>query len=96
MESKRTFSVGDNGSIELPDWFKQKYNIKPGDEISYLETDAGLLVAPRIELVNQLLDQIGAGLKAKDITLEELMESGREYRGDMLREDYGIEAGADD
>ena len=96
MESKRSYSVSDNGSIELPDWFRQKYNLKPGDELGYIETEAGLLVAPRIEVVNQLLDQIGAGLKAKGITLEDLMASGREIKGDILREDYGIEAGDDD
>ena len=96
MESKRTYSVADNGSIELPDWFREKYNIKPGDELGFVETEAGLLVAPRIELINQLLDQIGTDLKAKGITLEDLMERGREIRGDMLREDYGIETGDDD
>ena len=96
MESKTTYSVSDDGLIELPDWFRQKYNIKPGDEISFLETEAGLLVAPRIELVTQLLDQIGTDLKAKGITLEDLMEQGREIRGDILREEYGIDAGDDD
>lgn len=96
MESKRTYSVADNGSIELPEWFRQKYNIKPGDELGFVETEAGLLVAPRVEIINQLLDQIGAGLKGKGITLDELMESGREIRGEMLMEDYGIEAGDDD
>jgi bifunctional DNA-binding transcriptional regulator/antitoxin component of YhaV-PrlF toxin-antitoxin module len=96
MESKRTYLVQANGSIELPDWFRQKYNIKPGDEVGLLETEVGLLVAPRVELVNQLLDQIGAGLIARGITLDDLMESGRDIRGEILKEDYGIEAGDDD
>ena len=70
--------------------------IKPGDEISFLETDAGLLVAPRMELINQLLDMIGQCLQAKGVTLEQLMEDGRKIRGDLLREDYGIDPGDDD
>ena len=93
MVSNRTLIVSDNGSIELPDWFREKYNIKSGDEIGFLETQAGLLVAPRVELVNQLLDQIGESLKAKGITLEDLMASGREIRGEILREKYGIDPG---
>lgn len=96
MGNKATYAVADNGSIELPDWFRQKYNIKPGDEVGFLETEAGLLVTPRTELINQLLDQMGSGLKAKGITLDELMDSGRAIRGEMLMEDYGIEAGDDD
>jgi bifunctional DNA-binding transcriptional regulator/antitoxin component of YhaV-PrlF toxin-antitoxin module len=91
MANKRTLIVSDDGSIQLPDWFREKYNVKPGDEIGFLETEAGLLVAPRAELVNQLLDQIGADLKAKGITLEDLMASGREIRGEILREKYGID-----
>lgn len=92
MENKITYPVSADNSIELPDWFRQKYGIKPGDEISLLETDAGLLIAPRTELVMQLLDRIGDGLQAKGITLEQLMEDGRQIRGDILREEYGIEA----
>lgn len=91
MQNKQSFAVMENGSIELPDWFRQKYNIQPGDEVGFLETEAGLLVAPRVELVNQLLDQLGDGLRDRGVTLDELMESGREIRGEMLKEDYGIE-----
>ncbi len=90
------FAVKENGSVELPEWFRRKYNIQPGDEVGFLETEAGLLIAPRVELVNQLLDQIGDGLKDRGITLDDLMESGREIRAEMLKEDYGIEAGGDD
>ena len=59
MENRITYPVSAANSIELPDWFRQKYRIKPGDAISLLETDAGLLVAPRTELAMQLLDRIG-------------------------------------
>jgi bifunctional DNA-binding transcriptional regulator/antitoxin component of YhaV-PrlF toxin-antitoxin module len=93
MNSKDITAVADNGSIELPEWFRQKYDIQPGDEMGILETEAGLLIAPRVDLINQLLDQIGAGLQAKGITLDDLMDSGRAIRCELLMEDYGIDAG---
>ena len=56
MDSKGIAAVADNGSIELPEWFRRKYKIRPGDELGFLETDPGLLIAPRVDLINQLLD----------------------------------------
>ena len=96
MESINIYPVGKDGSVELPDWFRQKYNIQPGDEVSFLETEAGLLIAPRAELMTRLLNRIGQDLQARNITLEQLMGDGRQIHGDLLKEDYGIEAGDDD
>ena len=36
------------------------------------------------------LDSIGEELRANGVTLDELIESGREIRKDLLREMYGI------
>jgi len=36
------------------------------------------------------LDRIGEALKEKGLTLEELMESGREIRGKLLEKEYGL------
>jgi hypothetical protein len=36
------------------------------------------------------LDPIGEALKEKGLTLEELMESGREIRGKLLEKEYGL------
>ena len=39
---------------------------------------------------NDLLDRIGEALRATGVTLEELIESGREIRGELIAEEYGI------
>ena len=37
------------------------------------------------------LDDIGRELKQRGVTLEDLIKDGREIRGDLLKELYGIE-----
>jgi AbrB family looped-hinge helix DNA binding protein len=89
--SDKTYILQESGSVTLPSAFRKKYNLKPGDEISFIETDEGLLISPRETLINKLLDEMGDVLRAKGVTLEELMESGREIRADLLKEHYGID-----
>jgi hypothetical protein len=42
-------------------------------------------------VVALLLDRIGNSITAQGLTLDELIESGRAERDDLLREMYGIE-----
>ena len=37
-----------------------------------------------------ILDQIGQALKERGIDLEELIESGREIRGELIKEKYNL------
>lgn len=39
---------------------------------------------------DQLLNQIGESLKAENITLDDMMQSGREIRGEIIQEQYGL------
>ena len=40
-------------------------------------------------MVNKALDRIGENLRQEGLTLEELIESGREIRAELIREQYG-------
>lgn len=44
----------------------------------------------------KLLDELGAMLKERGITLDELIASGRDIRGEIIRERYGIESEEDE
>ena len=92
---RKTYVLQESGSVTLPAEFRKRYGLKPGDEISFVETEAGLLISPREALLNKLLDEIGDGLRQRGITLEELMESGRAIRGQLLQEHYGIDPESD-
>ena len=73
------------------DMSRRKYGLKPGDEISFIETEDGLLISTREVLIDKLLDEMGDALRSEEVSLEDLMESGREIRGKLLNERYGIE-----
>lgn len=93
VDVKRTYIIQENGQVTLPLEWREKYGLKKGDVVVFEETDNGLLINPRQALVGRLLDEIGEELKAKGITLEDLMASGREIRGQILKEMYGIDPG---
>ena len=80
--------VQDRGQITLPAAIRRKYDIKEGDLVGFRETDEGLLIDLRAVRIAKALDQMGAGLREKGITLEEMIESGREIREELLREMY--------
>lgn len=90
--AKKTYVIQDSGQVTLPAEFRKKYNLKKGDVIVFEDTENGILISPRETLVMRLMDEIGEELKERGVTLEELMQDGRELRGDLLHEMYGIES----
>jgi hypothetical protein len=52
-------------------------------EAKFQENDKKVLAA-------QLLDEIGDALREKGVTLEALIESGREIRAELVKEKYGV------
>lgn len=86
--AKKTYVVQERGQVTLPREFRKKYGLKKGDVIVFRETEEGLLISPREAQVMQLLDEIGEALREKGISLDELIESGREIREELYQEKY--------
>ncbi|MCC6803733.1 MAG: AbrB/MazE/SpoVT family DNA-binding domain-containing protein [Anaerolineae bacterium] len=93
---KRIYTIQENGQVTLPVEWREKYDLKKGDAVTFVETDQGLLVLPKQTLVFDALDEIGEALKARQITLDEMIERGRGIRAQMLKEQYGIDVSDDD
>jgi AbrB family looped-hinge helix DNA binding protein len=91
VQMKKRYTIQENGQVTLPAEWRDKFGLKKGDEIVFEETDQGLLISPREAILLQLLDDIGDELRDKKVTLEALMQDGREIRGKLLKEMYGIE-----
>ena len=89
--AKKVYTIQDNGQITLPMEFRKKYNLKKGDAIVFKETDEGLVISPREALAMKLLDEIGDALKAKGITLEQLLADGADIRKELIHEKYGLD-----
>ena len=88
MESKLSI-VQEKGQITIPAEIRQRWGLKKGDLVAFVETEQGVMISPQEVVAMNALDQIGRALRERGITLEELIESGREIRGQLIEEEYG-------
>lgn len=82
--------VQEKGQITIPTKFRKKLNLRKGDLVTFVETKEGLVIKPAKVLLTEALDEIGKALKEDGITLEQWIERGREIRGKLLEEMYGL------
>ncbi len=87
---RKLVRVQEKGQVTLPTEIREKLGLKKGDLVSVVETNEGILITPQQVVANKALDKLGEALKGKGLSLEELIESGREIRGQMVKEKYGI------
>ena len=84
--------VQEKGQVTIPAEIRRKLGLEKGDLVAFVETEQGVLNSPQEIIAMDTLDRIGEILKEKGLTLEELMESGREIRGKLLEKEYGLES----
>lgn len=84
--------VQEKGQVTIPTKIRERLGIKKGDIVAVVETKEGVLITPQEVLASSALDRIGAALQEKGVSLDELIESGRSERDQLLRELYGIDA----
>ena len=89
METKLSI-VQEKGQITIPAEIRQRWGLKKGDLVAFVETEQGVMISPQEVVAMNALDQIGRALRERGITLEELIESGRDIRGQLIEEEYGI------
>ena len=91
MNQRRSLvRIQEKGQVTLPAEARRKLGLKKGDLVAIVETPEGLLVTPQNLIDSKALDRIGALLKEKGLTLEELIESGREERPALIDEMSGL------
>jgi AbrB family looped-hinge helix DNA binding protein len=83
--------VQEKGQVTIPSEIRRKLKLKKGDLVVFVETEAGVVIKPAEILVSGALEEIGRALEAKGIDLEELLERGRERRGELIEKEYGLE-----
>ncbi len=91
MTDGKLVRVQDKGQVTLPVGARRRLGLKKGDLVAIVETEDGLLITPRVVLATRALDEMGAILRQQGVTLEDWIESGREIRGHLVREKYGID-----
>lgn len=83
--------VQEKGQVTIPVEIRRKLGLKKGDLVAFVETEQGVLISPQEVVAMEALDKLGEMLKEKGIALEDLIESGREIRGEIVREKYNID-----
>lgn len=91
MTERKLVRVQEKGQVTLPTEMRKRLGLKKGDMVIVIETDGGVLITPQQVLATRALDRIGSVLREQGLSLEELMDSGREERAAILKERYGIE-----
>jgi bifunctional DNA-binding transcriptional regulator/antitoxin component of YhaV-PrlF toxin-antitoxin module len=81
----------EKGQVTIPANLRRKYQLEKGTMISFVETDKGLLISPREAIALDTLKKLGKALKDKGITLDQLIEDGREIRGELIKEKYDLD-----
>lgn len=95
MASTKLSAVQEKGQITIPITIRKKLGLKKGDLVAFIETKQGVVISPQETLAMGALDRIGDALKKRGVRLDELIESGRKMRGQIVKEKYGIETNGD-
>ncbi len=82
--------VQEKGQVTIPTKIRRKLNLRKGDMVMFVETEAGVLIKPAEVLISQALDKIGASLRADGITPEKWNKRSRDIRKQLLEEMYGL------
>lgn len=90
MHTLKLSTMQDKGQVTIPVQLRRKYGLKKGDILTFIETENGILIAPRKVVAMKALDMIGEALKEQGVTLEDLMENGRKIRQEQLARDFGL------
>ena len=86
----QTTLVQEKGQVTIPLEIRKKLNLKKGDRVVFVETEHGIVIQPAEIVVSAALEEIGEELKGKGVTLEQLLERGREIRGELIKEEYDL------
>lgn len=90
MSNSKLSRVQDKGQVTIPSGIRKKLGLKKGDLVAFVETDKGVVITPREVVAMEAIEKIGEILRENGVTLEEWMESGREIRGQLIEEEYGL------
>jgi AbrB family looped-hinge helix DNA binding protein len=89
--SEMLVRVQEKGQVTIPSRIRKKLKLKKGDLVIFEETESGATIKPVEVLMTDALDQIGKALQEKGITLEEIIERGRELRGDLIAREFDLD-----
>lgn len=85
------YTIQENGQVTLPKELRREYGLRKGDTVVFERTEEGWIVRKDEPDPMKLLDELGKILAARGVTLDDLIAAGRDIRGEIVREQYGME-----
>lgn len=92
-QNRKLVRLQEKGQVTLPAKARRRLGLKKGDLVAVTETPDGFLITPQWSLAAKDLAQIDAALRQHGLSLDDIVESGREIRGQLIREKYGLTSG---
>ncbi len=80
----------ENGKVTIPARIRKKLGLKKGDTISFVEDKGVITIAPPSPAPTWGVDEIEQVYRETGINLEEVIEEGREFRRQYVKEKYGL------
>src|SRR3990172_3171349 len=91
MTERKLIRVQEKGQVTLPAEVRKRMGLKKGDLVAVVETENGVLITPQEVLGAKALERVGQILRDQGLTREDMIESGREIRGQLAKDKYGID-----
>lgn len=85
------YTIQENGQVTLPKELRREYGLRKGDTVVFERTEEGWIVRKDEPDPMKPLDELGKILAARGVTLDDLIAAGRDIRGEIVREQYGME-----
>ena len=90
---KDDFEVNADGTVTLSAELLAEYGLKAGDSLRAIQTENGILIAPRKTLITKLLDELGDDLSTKGFTFESMLADSKIIRQEIYDEKYSPRQG---
>ena len=84
MAAEKLVRIQEKGQVTIQAEILRELGLKKGDLVAVTATADGVLITPRSVLAVKALDRIGELLREQGLSLDDLIESGREVRGEIL------------
>lgn len=90
MQDRKFVRLQEKGQVTLPANVRKRLGLKKGDLVAVTQTPEGILITPQEPLSARDIAQVDAALREYGLSLDEIIESGREIRGRIVKEKYGL------
>jgi AbrB family looped-hinge helix DNA binding protein len=87
MPTLKLPTVQEKGQVTIPAEIRSRLGLKKGDLVAFIETNQGVLISPQEVIPAADLNRMGRILGGKGLSLEELLGSGRQVRGTLLKDE---------